>query len=400
MNRIDCLGPRPERRVLFRGDVLARDVDQTLQGLVEDAAQGVGTPIALVSLVLDRTQLFRASVGLPEDLELAKGTDRDVSFCQLVVRDEALIEVNDAPNDERVPQDLVERYGIKAYLGAPLRMEDGVAGSLCVIDTEARAFGAEDRALLERLAAEAAVRLEELAGRERASSERTTLASTPAFAELRNQLQGLGSLSTVARMALAEIAPVVELTTRWQGPDRPAALDALTNSCGALEALRDVIGELDTFTEQVQANVLAVEQLVLPGDGAQLLSSLVHNAVTLSTHATKLIGGVEVEGLPHRAVVVGSRPVLIGILSCAFVSLANACQQHDLIGGMRIRVESIPGEYRLRLGAPGLPSSAYERVQRQIAEVTGGETRATLEHDGVTLHLPAVVDAALVSTPR
>ena len=106
MDSIDVLGVRPERRQAFTGELLAVVDDAELQLIVETAARELEAPIALVTLVLDQIQFFRAQHGMPDDLAAARGTHRDVSFCQLVVRDEEALEVNDAPNDARIPQHL------------------------------------------------------------------------------------------------------------------------------------------------------------------------------------------------------------------------------------------------------------------------------------------------------
>ena len=108
MDSIDVLGHRPERQAAFTDQLLAESDDIELQQAVENAARQLSTPIALVTLVLDQIQFFKAHYGLPPDLAAARGTRRDVSFCQFVVRDEQAFEVLDAPNDTRVPQHLVQ----------------------------------------------------------------------------------------------------------------------------------------------------------------------------------------------------------------------------------------------------------------------------------------------------
>ena len=117
MDRYDALGKRPERYSAFTEGLLAEAEDAELQAIANDAAGGLSTPIALVTLVLERIQFFKAHYGLPDDLAISRATERDVSFCQFVVRDGEPFEVENAEEDERVPQHLVKRYGIKSYLG-------------------------------------------------------------------------------------------------------------------------------------------------------------------------------------------------------------------------------------------------------------------------------------------
>ena len=152
VDSIDALGPRPDRHLAFTGELLAEVEDEVLQSIVEEAARDLSTPIALVNLVLEEIQFFKAHYGLPPDLAAARGTERDVSFCQFVVRDGEPFEVNNAEKDARVPQHLVKHHGIKSYLGMPVVANDVIVGSLCVIDFEPREFSEEERQTLMNLA--------------------------------------------------------------------------------------------------------------------------------------------------------------------------------------------------------------------------------------------------------
>ena len=162
MDSIDVLGDRPDRHKAFSEDLLAEADDNELQKIVEKAAHELDTPVALVSLVLDQIQFFKAQYGLPSDLAASKSTRRDVSFCQFVVRDGEPFEVSDAPNDSRIPQHLVKEYGIKAYLGVPINVRNTVVGSLCVIDTKNRSYTESEHDALARLAEMVNERIAEL----------------------------------------------------------------------------------------------------------------------------------------------------------------------------------------------------------------------------------------------
>ena len=61
-------------------------------------------------------------------------------------------EVEDATREEELPQALVERYGVRAYLGIPVRIDQSVVGTLCVLDVEKRGF-APDSVLIACIAA-------------------------------------------------------------------------------------------------------------------------------------------------------------------------------------------------------------------------------------------------------
>ena len=116
---IDALGHRPDRHRAFTSGLLAEAEDEILQSIVEEASRDLSMPIALVNLVLEEIQYFKAHYGLPPELAASRGTARDVSFCQFVVRDGVLFEVTDAKEDLRVPQHLVKNFNIQSYLGVP-----------------------------------------------------------------------------------------------------------------------------------------------------------------------------------------------------------------------------------------------------------------------------------------
>src|SRR5213595_472249 len=99
-----------------RSKILSDEIDPELEALCQQASRELGVPMAAVSLVREKTTFVRASHGLPAG---ARVTDRDASLCELVVRDNMMLEVNDVANDDRVPGEVTE-YGVGSYLGAPI----------------------------------------------------------------------------------------------------------------------------------------------------------------------------------------------------------------------------------------------------------------------------------------
>lgn len=113
--------------------VLENTADDVFDEIVEMTANFFDAPIALISIVDEHRQWFRARVGLQ-----AQETPRDVSFCAYTILADEPFEVTDATLDERfMDNNLVTGHpGIRYYAGAPLITDDGIAlGSLCVIDT-------------------------------------------------------------------------------------------------------------------------------------------------------------------------------------------------------------------------------------------------------------------------
>lgn len=149
----------------FDGRLLDRTPDPELERLVHRAAEVSGFPIALVSLVTEQIQFFRAQVGLPPDLEASRATDRCTSFCQYVVAGDEPLRIEDATQEPALPTELVVRYGIRAYVGFPVRVAGKTVGSFCVIDVKPRRLEPAQLEELSKLAQAASARLESLAGR-------------------------------------------------------------------------------------------------------------------------------------------------------------------------------------------------------------------------------------------
>jgi len=153
----------PQRLSAFDTALLDRTPDPELEGLVAQAAKVSGFPIALVSLVANQIQFFRAQTGLPPDLAASLATDRCTSFCQYVVAGTEPLRIEDALLEPSLPTDLVQRYGIRAYVGFPLQVAGRTVGSFCVIDTKPGGLEPRQQQELEQLAQAASARLETLA---------------------------------------------------------------------------------------------------------------------------------------------------------------------------------------------------------------------------------------------
>ncbi len=98
-----------------------------------------GTPIALVSLVDDCRQWFKAKVGVN-----AEQTDIDTSVCALAIRQDEMFVIEDLSADPRTAHmSLVTGApDIRFYAGMPLTTSEGFPlGSLCAIDVAPRPGG-------------------------------------------------------------------------------------------------------------------------------------------------------------------------------------------------------------------------------------------------------------------
>jgi hypothetical protein len=193
--------------------------DAVLDELLRRAARMADVPTALVSIVGAHTQVFRARYGLTPGLAVACGTSRSSSFCQLVVRSEEVVVIHDAASDARVPRDLVDQFGVRAYAGVPIRRGGFVIGSFCVLDVIPRRFSTEVLNDLRELAAAAGARLAQLsadAERKRAASRDVTGPSLRDRADA--LLAAVGLVAPVARrsggLGMRDITPAALSTIR------------------------------------------------------------------------------------------------------------------------------------------------------------------------------------------
>lgn len=140
-------------------EILDSPAEAAFDAIVAAAAAGCGTEIALISLVDEHRQWFKAAIGLGDVHE----TPRDHALCAHAILEDGMLEVPDASRDERFADNpLVTGFPrIRLYAGVPLRLSGGEAvGTLCVIGRQARALAPSQRTLLQHLATAASHALE------------------------------------------------------------------------------------------------------------------------------------------------------------------------------------------------------------------------------------------------
>ncbi|MFT3997670.1 MAG: ATP-binding protein [Asticcacaulis sp.] len=120
---------------LRAAEILDSDPEPGFDSVTRLAADLFATPMAAVSLIDTERQWFKACVGL----EVCE-TSRDVAFCDHAIRRDAVMVVPDATLDPRFCDNplVTGEANIRFYAGAPVRFNDIIVGSLCVIDTKPR----------------------------------------------------------------------------------------------------------------------------------------------------------------------------------------------------------------------------------------------------------------------
>ena len=153
--------PKNEMRrleVLWQYDVLDTVPEEVFDELADLAALICEAPIALISLVDEDRQWFKARVGTT-----LKETSRDISFCAHAILGAEVLIVPDATKDDRFKRNplVTEKPKIRFYAGAPLITPDGHAlGSLCVMDKVPRTLRPQQEQALQTLARHVMTQLE------------------------------------------------------------------------------------------------------------------------------------------------------------------------------------------------------------------------------------------------
>ncbi|MBK1671143.1 hypothetical protein CKO28_24365 [Rhodovibrio sodomensis] len=372
--------------------------DDGLQEVAEAAAEILGVPIALVSIVDAEHQFFSGNHGLTG----CQTTPRDVAFCGYTILGDELLEVPDATIDSRFRDNplVIGTPYIRFYAGVLLVTDEGARiGTLCLIDTEPRRLSATDKKNLHVLARTAARILSKIRERLRIQHE---LEDALAIARQAEATKGafLASMSHELRTPLNAVigfAQVLESEAFGSMPDRryvDYAQDIHASGTHLLELINDILDlscleagrrqfypdELKTDAEvewvrrmiapiakkhraTVQVDLSqAPERIVWDRLGLrQILLNLVSNAVKYG----RSICSIEVRRLAERDLQIaivddgpGVDPAVQARLFEPFARLANTisretegtglglalCRSLVELGGGRIYMDSEPGK--------------------------------------------------------
>ena len=145
-------------KVLWQYDVLDTVPEAVFDELTSLAALICDAPVALITLVDEDRQWFKAKVGVT-----LMETSRDISFCAHAILQSDLMVVPDATKDKRFKSNplVISDPKIRFYAGAPLLTPDGHAlGTLCVIDVQPRQLTVTQKKALTLLARHVMTQLE------------------------------------------------------------------------------------------------------------------------------------------------------------------------------------------------------------------------------------------------
>ncbi|KUN23394.1 histidine kinase [Streptomyces antibioticus] len=164
----------PARARRLHGLGLGERPEPALDAFADRLAEVTGAPYAMVNFLGEYGQFF-AGLHVPAvrpvlvdadgtKPELGRRLARDQGFCpHVVVRRKALVleDVSDYPRFAGNP--VVDEFGIRSYLGAPLIDRGGmVLGTVCVADVEPRPWGKSGLETIKSAAAELVARVEQM----------------------------------------------------------------------------------------------------------------------------------------------------------------------------------------------------------------------------------------------
>lgn len=136
---------------LQTAEILDMTARREFQRITQLTSQMFMVPIAIITVLDEHRQWFKAPVGVDMD-----GSLRTDAFCDHTIRNEGIMVIPDTHLDRRFSGNalVTGQPNIRFYAGVPLIMKSGHAiGSLCIIDTRPRTFSEEQGRQLAAMAA-------------------------------------------------------------------------------------------------------------------------------------------------------------------------------------------------------------------------------------------------------
>jgi PAS domain S-box-containing protein len=214
---------------LRRTGLLDSPAEEAFDRLARLAARLLDAPVALVSLIDQDRQFFKACIGLPEPWSSVRQTPLSHSYCRHLLDPKVPLVIDDARLDPRVRDNpAILELGLLAYLGIPLvSPDDQVLGALCVLDHQPRTWTLEEVATLSDLAASVMTEIE-------------LRASVQARQQLEELLAEHGQGAQAALATAADAVMITDAELAFPGPEIVYANQALCELTGY--AVEELVG--------------------------------------------------------------------------------------------------------------------------------------------------------------
>jgi two-component sensor histidine kinase len=358
----------PQRlAALHRYDILDTAREPGFDQLAELASRLCATPVAVINLIADRRQWFKAEVGLG-----IRETPLDVSICRHFLLRPGLTVIPDTTVDPLLCRNplVTADPGFRFYAGCLLTTPEGHAlGTLCVLDHRPRDLDETQRFALRTLADQVMAQMEL-----RLALQQRTLLLQEVHHRVRNSLQLVGSVVGLQYRGIAD-------------PEARAALEDTARRIRSIAAVHERLHRTDRL------------------DTVELDAFLAGLAGDLQATAPQGVG-LAVRAVP--AVVPSGMAVSLALLVGELVTNALKYAYPEGSDGS-VEIELAPaGEGRLRLSVrdrgQGLPSgfaagqgrSLGMRLIHAMAAQLGAEARIENAHPGTLSSI--TFDPVLAST--
>jgi diguanylate cyclase (GGDEF)-like protein len=129
--------------------ILDTSSDDNFDAAVKLASLSFGVPVALVALIDEHREWFKAITGWQ-----TREAPREVAFCNYTILQDDVLVVEDATLDPRFSDNplVTGAPHIRFYAGVPIGLDNEQhLGTLCIIDTKPRTFSKKDADLLKEL---------------------------------------------------------------------------------------------------------------------------------------------------------------------------------------------------------------------------------------------------------
>jgi PAS domain S-box-containing protein len=350
------MGDREKQRLaeLARYDMMDTPREPSFDELAELAAKLCEVPIAVVNLIGDGRQFFKAEVGLG-----VRETPLETSFCAKAILEDEFLLVPDATQDPRFDCNplVVGEPHIRFYAGALLKTEHGhPIGTLCVLDYRPRELTKLQQETLRVLARQVMAQLElRRAVEERGRRFEAAAASEQRLRLILDSARDYAIISTDEKRRITSWSAGAQATFEWSE--------------------QEAIGRLidDIFTpEDRAADVPEQEASRALAEGC---------APDVRWHLRADGSRVFMNGSTHPIIAEGNRPA--GFLKIARNETAQRKQAEELA---RTRAELLESEARFRSMADSTPMMMWVTdsgglctyLNRSWYEFTGQEAEEAL----------------------
>lgn len=254
------------------------DLDEVLETLLQEVRGLLGIVASSVWLVEPETGALvcRHATGPRNEVVRGWRLPAGEGFVGLVARTGESLIVPDTQADDRYFEDVAEESGLilRSILTVPLQVRERVIGVLQAVDTEVNRFDAADRALLEPLAASAAIAVEnarlyqaaqqEIAERKRVEAERE--AALDALRESEVQFD-LFMQHLPAAVAIKDVNGLVIYANDGFVEAADCAMDDLIGQSTALLIPEELHAQYAEENQRVLAGETIVSESTLPRSG-------------------------------------------------------------------------------------------------------------------------------------